>query len=39
MNFDHMPELHWSLGYPFAVTLMLVLGAGLWGIFKWKKWL
>ena len=20
MNFDHMPELHWTLGYPFAVA-------------------
>ena len=19
MNFDHMPELHWALGYPFAL--------------------
>ena len=27
MNFDHMPELHWALGYPFAVALMLLLGA------------
>ena len=23
MNFDHMPELHWLLGYPFALTLMV----------------
>ena len=22
MNFDHMPELHWTLGYPFALLLM-----------------
>src|SRR5215213_8034955 len=21
MNFDHMPELHWLLGYPFALAL------------------
>jgi hypothetical protein len=25
MNFDHMPELHWPLGYPFALALMLVV--------------
>jgi magnesium transporter len=23
MNFDFMPELHWSMGYPFALLLML----------------
>lgn len=39
MNFDHMPELHWTWGYPFALTLMVALGAGLWGIFKWRRWL
>ncbi|GAA5049991.1 magnesium and cobalt transport protein CorA [Nocardia callitridis] len=39
MNFDHMPELHWLWGYPFALTLMLGLGVGLWGIFKWRDWL
>ena len=20
MNFDHMPELHWRFGYPFALA-------------------
>ncbi|MGX6605297.1 magnesium and cobalt transport protein CorA [Micromonosporaceae bacterium Da 78-11] len=39
MNFDHMPELHWTLGYPFAVSLMVALGVGLWGIFKRRHWL
>jgi magnesium transporter len=39
MNFDHMPELHWRFGYPFALVLMLALGVGLWGIFKRKHWL
>src|ERR687883_877491 len=23
MNFEHMPELHWAAGYPFALALML----------------
>ena len=23
MNFDHMPELDWLFGYPFAMLLML----------------
>ncbi|MFB7085179.1 magnesium and cobalt transport protein CorA [Streptomyces sp. NPDC056296] len=39
MNFDHMPELHWTFGYPFAVALMVGLGVCLWGIFKHKRWL
>ncbi|MEP7765938.1 magnesium and cobalt transport protein CorA [Sanguibacter sp. 25GB23B1] len=39
MNFDHMPELHWTWGYPFAVTLMLGLGVALWAVFKRKHWL
>lgn len=24
MNFDHMPELHWTLGYPLSLTAMVV---------------
>ncbi|HVH23174.1 MAG TPA: magnesium and cobalt transport protein CorA [Pseudonocardia sp.] len=39
MNFDHMPELHWLLGYPFAVALMLLLGVVLHRIFKYRGWL
>ncbi|MEX5258040.1 magnesium and cobalt transport protein CorA [Kocuria arenosa] len=39
MNFDHMPELSWALGYPFALALMLAMGLVLYGVFKWKKWL
>ena len=26
MNFDVMPELHWALGYPLAVAMMIVAG-------------
>ncbi len=39
MNFDIMPELHWTLGYPFAILLMLLLGLALYGAFKRKGWL
>ncbi len=38
MNFDNMPELHWQLGYPFSLVLMLVVAATLALIFKSKKW-
>jgi magnesium transporter len=39
MNFEHMPELKWEYGYPWALGLMA--GAILFtlGVFKWKKWL
>ena len=39
MNFDHMPELHWTLGYPFAIFLMVALAAVLWVLFKRNDWL
>jgi magnesium transporter len=39
MNFDSMPELHWSLGYPFALLLMVVMGVGLYWAFRRRKWL
>ncbi|MFJ6868574.1 magnesium and cobalt transport protein CorA [Streptomyces termitum] len=39
MNFDTMPELHWTLGYPFAVVLMAGVCASLYMVFKRKDWL
>jgi len=39
MNFRHMPELHWQLGYPLAVLLMVALGVTLYAIFKRRHWL
>ncbi|MFJ7077225.1 magnesium and cobalt transport protein CorA [Streptomyces sp. NPDC098781] len=39
MNFDHMPELHWAFGYPFAVLLMVAVCTSLYVIFKRKDWL
>ncbi|MEO8273493.1 MAG: magnesium and cobalt transport protein CorA [Chloroflexota bacterium] len=38
MNFD-MPELHWALGYPFALALMAITSVGLWFIFRRRGWL
>jgi magnesium transporter len=38
MNFDSMPELHWRYGYPFALGLMLTIGAGLALYFRSRKW-
>jgi magnesium transporter len=39
MNFDRMPELHWALGYPFALLLMLVVSLSLYVVFKRRGWL
>ena len=39
MNFDFMPELHWNLGYPFAIIMMVVFTMIVLLIFRLKKWL
>lgn len=39
MNFDHMPELHWTYGYAYALLLMVAASAGLWWFFKRSGWL
>jgi magnesium transporter len=39
MNFDHMPELHWAAGYPFALVLMVIVSATLYLVFKNRGWL
>ncbi len=39
MNFKHMPELDWTLGYPLAIVLMLLAAVLPYYFFKWKKWL
>jgi len=39
MNFEHMPELGWSLGYPAALVSMSVVSYVLWRAFKRSGWL
>ncbi|MHC5264365.1 magnesium and cobalt transport protein CorA [Streptomyces sp. UC4497] len=39
MNFDHMPELHWVLGYPLSIALMATVCVSLYFIFKRRDWL
>ncbi len=39
MNFTHMPELKWELGYPGAVLLMLLICTFLYYRFKRAGWL
>ncbi len=38
MNFEHMPELGWTFGYPFALLLMVGTVSGLWILFKRSGW-
>ncbi|RWR25271.1 magnesium and cobalt transport protein CorA [Agrococcus lahaulensis] len=39
MNFRYLPELHWALGYPFALALMVALASVLYVLFKRRHWL
>ncbi len=39
MNFDHMPELHWTFGYPMALLLMLGSSLTVWILSKRAGWL
>jgi magnesium transporter len=39
MNFEHMPELDWRLGYPFALVLMVTFSFSLYFIFKRRRWI
>ena len=39
MNFDHMPELRWELGYPAVLVVMAALCASLYRYFKKVGWL
>ena len=39
MNFDHMPELHWRFGYPYALGLMAAMSLTLFLVFKRRTWI
>ncbi|MFY9232759.1 MAG: CorA family divalent cation transporter [Candidatus Nanopelagicales bacterium] len=39
MNFDDMPELQWSLGYPAVLVLMGTICALLYRGFRRSGWL
>lgn len=39
MNFEIMPELHWKLGYPFAILMIIVAAILPYVFFRWKRWL
>lgn len=39
MNFDFMPELHLTYGYPMAIGMMVLAGVAPYWYFKRKGWL
>lgn len=39
MNFEHMPELKWLFGYPYALGLMVVSAILPYWYFKRRRWL
>ncbi|MFG1345596.1 magnesium transporter CorA family protein [Xanthobacter autotrophicus DSM 431] len=39
MNFQHMPELAETYGYPLALVAMVVSGILPYLFFKWRRWL
>jgi magnesium transporter len=39
MNFEHMPELEWLFGYPFALTLMVASSVALFVTFRRRGWI
>jgi len=39
MNFKHLPELDWKMGYPLSILLMVVFSAAVLFYFRRKKWL
>ena len=39
MNFEHMPELRWAFGYPFALLMMVASAIAPYYWFKHRGWL
>ncbi|MCA1225176.1 magnesium/cobalt transporter CorA [Saccharopolyspora sp. 6M] len=39
MNFDNMPEVHWTFGYPATLLVMMLACLTLFKIFRRNKWL
>ncbi|HEV7932032.1 MAG TPA: magnesium/cobalt transporter CorA [Actinomadura sp.] len=39
MNFDHMPELHWLIGYPLSLAVMVVAVMIVYRLLRKSGWL
>ena len=38
-NFDHMPELHWRLGYVFSWAVIVAATLAQLAFFRWRRWI
>jgi magnesium transporter len=38
-NFDHMPELHWYLGYLYSWGVIVLITLAQLVFFRWKRWI
>lgn len=38
MNFEHMPEIHWTYGYPLSLAAMLLIAVIAVAIFYRQRW-
>ena len=38
-NFDHMPELHWRLGYVFSWAIVVLTTFLQLAFFRWRRWI
>ena len=38
MNFRYFPEVEWKYGYPIVMSLMLLIGLGMYVYMRHKKW-
>jgi magnesium transporter len=39
MNFQFMPELHWRMGYPVVLGVMLLIAGGMLLYFRRRRWI
>jgi magnesium transporter len=39
MNFDHMPELQWTFGYPLVLVVTAIICGVLYWRFRRSGWL
>jgi magnesium transporter len=39
MNFEHIPELTWTFGYPLVLAVMVVICFALYRYFRRAGWL
>jgi len=38
INVGGIPGADSALGFPAVIVLMLVIAAGIWALFRWRRW-